>query len=118
MRNWESILKSNTLDWLLEKNSPSIRYFTLIDILDYSETKSDVIEAKNKIMEGKLVSEILSKQKGHGYWEKPKSFYKTKYKGTVWQLIILAELEANGEDKRIKNACEFILENSQDRERI
>ncbi len=116
MRNWESILKSNTLDWLLEKNSPSIRYFKLIDILDYRETNSEVIEAKNDIMECKLVSEILSKQKGHGYWEKSKNFYRTKYKGTVWQLIILAELEANGEDERIKNACEFILENSQDRE--
>jgi hypothetical protein len=116
MRNWESIIKSNTLDWLLEKNNPSVRYFTLIDILDCPKTDSEVVEAKNDIMEGKLVSDILSKQEGHGYWEKPKSFYKTKYKGTVWQLIILAELEAKGEDERIKAACEFILENSQDRE--
>ncbi len=116
MRDWESILKSNTRDWLLEKNNPSVRYFTLIDILDYPKTDSEAIKAKNDIMESKLVSEILSKQKGHGYWEKSKNFYKTKYKGTVWQLIILAELEANGEDERIKNACQFILENSQDHE--
>ena len=116
MRNWESLLKSNTLDWLLKKNNPSVSYLTLIDILDYPETDPKVIKAKNDIMEGKLVSEILSKQTGNGYWEKSKSFYKSKYKGTVWQLIILAELEANGEDERIKNACEFILENSQDPE--
>ncbi|MCP4680800.1 MAG: hypothetical protein GY864_00525, partial [Desulfobacterales bacterium] len=116
MRNWESILKSNTLDWLLEKNNPSVRYFTLIDILDYPETDSDVTETKNSIMEGNLVSEILSKQERLGYWGKPKSFYKTKYKGTVWQLIILAELGAKGEDERIENACEFIFEHSQDRE--
>ena len=84
MRNWESILKSDTLDWLLEKNNPSVRYFTLIDILDYPITNSEVIEAKNDIMQGKLVSRILSKQNEQGYWEKPKNFYRTKYKGTVW----------------------------------
>ena len=59
MRNWESILKSNTLDWLLEKNNPSVRYLTLIDILDFPDMDSGVVEAKNKIMEGKLVSEIF-----------------------------------------------------------
>lgn len=116
MRNWESITKSNTLDWLLERNNPSVRYFTLLDILDYPETESDVIEARGMIMKDRSVSEILSRQDGQGYWGKPKSFYKTKYKGTVWQLMILAELEADGEDERIKNACEFVLANSQDRE--
>jgi hypothetical protein len=39
-----------------------------------------------------------------------------KLKGTLLQLIILAELAANGEDERIRNASEFILENSQDPE--
>ena len=116
MINWDITLKPDTLDWLLEKNNPSVRYFTLIDILEYSETNSEVVEAKNDIMKSKLVLEILSKQKGDGYWEKSKNFYTSKYKGTVWQLMILAELGANGEDERIKNACEFIIENSQDRD--
>ena len=39
---------------------------------------------------------------------------KSKYKGTVWNFIILAELCADENDKRIKNTCEFILKNSQD----
>jgi hypothetical protein len=116
MRTWESIIRSNTLDWLLERKDPSIRYFTLMDILDIPETDMEVIEAGNKIMESRPVSVILSKQKEDGYWEKPESFYRAKYKGTVWQLIILAELGADGTDQRIRNACEFIFENSQDGE--
>ncbi|MGB3861073.1 MAG: hypothetical protein WA915_03245, partial [Candidatus Aminicenantaceae bacterium] len=38
-----------------------------------------------------------------------------KFKGTVWQMIILAELGADREDRRIQRACEFVLEMSQDR---
>lgn len=62
------------------------------------------------------VPEILTRQNNKGYWENPASFYTAKYRGTVWQLMILAELGADGKDQRIKNACEFILENSQDHE--
>jgi len=67
-------------------------------------------------METGVVPKILSKQEEGGYWGVAKDFYvRSKYKGTVWQLIILAELGANGSDERIQKACEFIFENSQDR---
>jgi hypothetical protein len=63
-----------------------------------------------------VVPKILANQKNEGYWGIPSSYYSAKYKGTVWQLLILAELGADGENERIKKACEFILENSQNRE--
>ncbi len=68
-------------------------------------------------MEKGIVPKILAQQKKGGYWEKAEDFYvRTKYKGTVWQLIILAELGADGKDPRIKSAGDFILRASQDRE--
>ena len=67
-------------------------------------------------MEVGVVPKILAKQKDEGYWETAERFYTAKYKGTAWQLIILAELGADGKDERVRAACEFILENSQDRE--
>jgi len=115
MSDWKSMLKAVPTDWLLEKDNPTVRYFTLTEILDELENDPEVKEAKDEIMKNGIVPEILAKQK-EGYWETPKSFYTAKYKGTVWQLIILAELGADGRDERIKNACEFILENSQDHE--
>jgi len=116
MSNWRSLLKADPTGWLLEKDNPSVRYFTLTDILGKPENDSEVREAKNEIMETGVVPKILNKQKNAGNWEAPENFYiRSKYKGTVWQLIILAELGAHGKDERVRKACEFILENSQDR---
>jgi len=68
-------------------------------------------------MEKGVVPKILAGQRKGGFWEKAEDFYiRTKYKGTVWQLIILAELGADGQDPRVKRACDFILRVSQDRE--
>jgi len=116
MINWKSLLNSDSIDWLLEENNPSVRYDTLIDILDKPKDNPDVKKAKKDIMTTGIVPKILEKQKDGGYWETQENFYvTTKYKGTVWSLIILAELYADEKDERIKNACEFILKYSQDR---
>ncbi len=93
---------------------PSVRYFALVDLLEKPETSSEVIGAKNQIMEAGVVPKILSKQTEQGFWDAPDRYYTAKYTGTVWQLLILAELGANPKDERIKKACEFIFENSQD----
>jgi len=117
MITWKSFLKNDSINWLLENNNPSVRYLTLMDILNKSNKNSEVIESKKKIMESGLIQKILSKQNSKGYWFEPENFYiKRKYKGTVWNLIILAEIGADGNDKRIKKACEFILINSQNKE--
>jgi len=117
MSNWKSTLKADPIHWLLEKDNPSVRYFTLTDILDKSENARAIKETKQEIMESGVVPNILAKQTDEGYWGMAENFYiRAKYKGTVWQLITLAELEADGNDERIKRACEFILRNSQDRQ--
>ena len=110
------MLKADPIDWLLEKDNPSIRYFTLSEILDKPETNPELKAAKDNIMKIGVVPKILAKEKYGGYWETPERFYTAKYKGTAWQLIILAELGVDEKDERIKKACEFILENSQDHE--
>lgn len=116
MNNWKSVLNSDPIDWLLESTNPSVRYFAQTTLLEKAETAPEVIETKNEIMNTGTVPKILDKQNEQGYWETPDKFYTAKYKGTVWQLIILAELGADKNDERIKKACEFILENSQDPE--
>ncbi len=110
-------LKANPLPWLLEEDNPSVRYFTLIDILGAPSRDARVMAAKKAIMEKGIVPKILAQQKKGDYWEKAEDFYvRTKYKGTIWQLIILAELGADGNDQRVKSAGEFVLRASQDRE--
>ena len=116
MGNWKDALKADATDWLLEKDNPSVRFFTLTEILDKPQNDSEVQEAKAAIMSGGVVPEILTKQNSDGSWDKPAAQYTAKYRGTIWQLIILAELGADPKDSRIQKACEFILKNSQDHE--
>ncbi len=116
MTDWKSKLNADATDWLLEENNPSVRYFTLTQLLDKPQTEAEVKEAKKAIMKVGIVPKILAKQNSDGTWETPTAFYTAKYKGTSWQLIILAELGADPTDDRVRKACEFILENSQHHE--
>jgi hypothetical protein len=63
-----------------------------------------------------VVPQILARQAEGGYWDKAEALYTAKYQGTVWQLLILAEHLADGQDERIQKACEFLLAHSQDLE--
>jgi hypothetical protein len=114
MDNWKSLLNKDPTNWLLEKNNPSVRYFTLSEILEKPENDHQVKTTKDEIMKKGPVPKILNKQAKGGYWESPERAYTSKYKGTVWQIIILAELNAKHDDERIRKACEFILNNLQD----
>jgi len=116
MNDWKSVLKADPTDWLLEEDNPSVRYLTLTDILEKPAGDPEVAKAGGYIMTKGVVPQILAKRDEEGFWDKPDKFYTAKYKGTVWQLIILAELSADGNDQRIKKACEFLLETSQDPE--
>jgi hypothetical protein len=116
MEAWKSKLNADATKWLLEEDNPSVRYFTLTQLLDKPQTEAEVKEAKNAIMKIGTVPKILAKQNSDGTWEIPTEFYTAKYKGTSWQLIILAELGADPTDNRVKKVCEFILENSQHHE--
>jgi hypothetical protein len=116
MESWKSWLHADPTEWLLETDNPSVRYFSLRDLLEKPDMNSEVKEAKQDIMRTSVVPAILEKQKNEGYWEDPERFYSAKYKGTVWQLMILAELGADGNDVRVRRACEFILSRSQDLE--
>jgi hypothetical protein len=116
LQNWKDILKADPTPWLLAEDNPSVRYFTLTEIQDKSQGSPEVQTAKKATMTSGAVPKILAKMNPDGYWETPGGFYTEKYKGTVWQLIILAELGADSADCRVKAACEFIMQNSQQKE--
>jgi len=129
MTDWRNVLKADPTDWLLEPDgstepssraqaeglaevNPSVRYFTLTDILDRVATDPEVQEAKAAIMDSATVREILAAQHPDGYWKKKGTGYFPQYKGTVWQLMLLAELGVDGEDERVLRGCEQVLAGS------
>jgi 3-methyladenine DNA glycosylase AlkD len=105
---------AGTINWLLEPENPTVRFLTLTALLGRSLRHPETREAHASIMRTGVVPAILARQDAGGHWGKPDSFYTAKYRGTVWQLIILAEHFADGRDARVRRACEFVLTNSQD----
>lgn len=79
----KSVLNSNPIDWLLEKDNPLVRYFALTELLDKPFSNNAVKSAKDEIMKIGSVPKILSKQNEKGYWMGPDRFYSSKYKGAV-----------------------------------
>jgi len=97
------------IKWLLEKENPPVRYFTLRDILGRGETDSEMKEARAAIATYKVFEKMLSKLKPKGYWEDPDSPYLPKYKSTYWQIMILGQLGMDKSHERVQRACEFVL---------
>lgn len=108
-------LRQEILDWLLEESNPSVRYLTLINLLGRKEEEPQVRQARAAIMQTGVVPEILARQ-AEDCWNAPGRWYTDKYRGTVWQLIILAEHAADPGHPKIRAACEYILKRSQDPE--
>lgn len=113
MSDWKALLKTDATKWLLEEENPSVRYFTLKDILDKPEHDQEVQKAKREIMQSGIVPDILRKQQESAYLQIHSRFYTAKYNGLVWQLIVLAEMGAHV-NSQIKEQCEYILSNSQE----
>jgi hypothetical protein len=115
MAVWTGVLKANPTEWLLEADNPSVRYLTLKNILGKAENDPEVRRAKACIMDVGVVPRMLRKLTV-GTSNDAGRFYRDKYKGAVWQLIILAEHEADGANRQIRTLCEYLLRCSQDPE--
>lgn len=102
-----------TLDWLLEKENPSVRYFALKQLLDRTDDDSDARSARRAIMRSEPIKAILAAQDTAGFWLKPGTGYSTKYQATTWQILFLAELGADGQHRAVRRGCDYVLEHTQ-----
>ena len=108
MRDWQTQLKANPLPWLLEPENPSVRYWTLTDLLDRSTDDPEVRAAQAAIPTYPPVAELLVAQKADGYWVK-RDHYLPKGYGTYWVLSILADLGLTAENEHVRRGCEFLF---------
>lgn len=61
-------LRGEPLSWLLEPENPSIRYWTLLDILDRPADDTDVQAARAAIAGLPLVQDLYAQQHPEGHW--------------------------------------------------
>lgn len=115
MSSWQSHLKGDPIPWLLETDNPSIRYYTLRELLDRPALDPEVLHARGQIHHSPTVKKILDSQQPGGYWGKPGDFYiRSKYRGTVWTALLLAELGADTGEPRVQQTTKFLLDFAQD----
>jgi hypothetical protein len=62
------MLRADPTEWLLEPENPSVRYWTLTDILDRPADDPEVREAKAAIAQQPLMQELFARQYPDGHW--------------------------------------------------
>jgi hypothetical protein len=110
--SWQNQLKGDSLSWLLESDSPDVRYLALRDLADDAK-EADLSTEREAAHQGGAIAAILDHMNENGYWAKAGPGYNPKYRSTVWALILLAQLGASAkQDKRIALACSYLLEHA------
>jgi hypothetical protein len=105
-------IHEDPLPWLLEEDfqNPGIRFLALRDLLGMQFDNPELAKAQRNVMSQGPVPIILQAQHPDGYWVEPGAGYLPKYRSTVWQLIFLAQLGADGEDPAIMRCGDYALE--------
>lgn len=102
----------DVVDWLLD-GEPAVQLATRRRLLGESPDSPELLTLRGRVMAEGTVPAILASQDADGHWGGRDRFYTAKYSGTVWNLVILAELGADGADPRVHRAVEAILADGQ-----
>lgn len=106
-------IAEETLDWLLEPETPAARHVTLRHLLGRAAADPELVVAQQAAHTSGPIPAILDAMEPEGYWVKPGAGYSPKYRGTVWSLILLSQLGAAVQaDPRIERACAYLLDNA------
>lgn len=98
------------IEWLLEEQDPGVRYFALRDLCNVPSDDPVLDEARRETVGHSPVKEILEAQEREGYWIEATPGYFPKYRGTLWQVIFLGQLGADGRDRQVRTAVDYVLE--------
>ena len=110
--SWQNQLKGDSLSWLLEPDSPGVRYLALRDLME-DASEAELSAAREAAHRGGPIAAILDNMSTEGYWAKAGPGYLPKYRSTVWALIMLAQMGALAEqDERITLACSYLLDHA------
>lgn len=97
------------MQWLLQPGDIGVRYLALRDLA--GANGEELAQARRQAHAHGPIAQVLAEMHPDGYWEKPGPGYGPKYRGTVWSIILLAQLGASCEaDARIERACSYLLD--------
>jgi hypothetical protein len=100
-------LNGDPLPWLLDPENPSVRYWTLVDILDRPTNNPEVQEVRAAIARQPLAKELFALQHPEGHWGDDETKPHTA-QGAVTALSLLYMLGVPP-DKRTTAGCDSFL---------
>src|SRR5512136_2944090 len=110
---WQEQLRGDSPSWLLETETPEVRYLALRDLLQLPASDPELRGARRAAHQQGPIAAVLGGMDPAGFWVEPGPGYNPKYRSTVWSVILLAQLGAcTEEDKRIAQACNYLLEHA------
>lgn len=97
------------IDWLMEAETPTIRYLTARHLRKLPDSDPLVQAAKKAIMTEGAVPAIFARQTETGQWADEYSYYTPKYVSSHWSMMLLAELHIDPTDERFQRGAEYML---------
>jgi hypothetical protein len=111
--SWQDQLRGDSLTWLLEPDTPAVRYLALRDLLDRPPDDPELLAAQGAAHAAGPIAATLAAMQEPGFWVQPGPGYNPKYRSTVWAVIMLAQLGASAAvDGRIARACAYLLDHA------
>jgi hypothetical protein len=111
--SWQDQLRGDSVSWLLESDSPGVRYLALRDVVGLPYEDAELRSAQRRAHKEGPIVEVLSQVEKAGYWVEAGPGYNPKYRSTIWSIILLAQLGASAaEDKRINRACKYLMDHA------
>lgn len=97
----------STLHWLQGPDNPAVAVLTRRTLLGLpDDAATEALWASRN--EYPPVDAILESEREDGSWDVPSRDYQ-KYGGSLWQIVILGELYADGTDPRARRGAEYAL---------
>lgn len=94
--------------WLMDSQTPSIRYLTMTKLLGKSDSDPEVITTRQAIGNSDPVKKILVSQNPDGSWVQPRHIYSPKYRSSHWTMLLLSELAADTQDMHVQKGSDFM----------
>ena len=88
--------------WLSDPSEPASRYRYLVDIAGQRPDSKEARATRAAVPECGWAAEILARQRPDGFWAQARGVRLPKYVSTYWQMMVLGDLAAPGNDKRIR----------------
>jgi len=97
------------IKWLIEEDNPSVKYYTLTEILNEQIDKGAEDLLRKNIESFAPVSSIMALQENGGWWYEDKYSFSPLYKNTYWQVYFLSLLGVTKQMFAVDKAVKLII---------